>query len=623
MNKKTYFFQSEIKQLLNLMINSLYSNKEIFLRELISNSCDALDKLKFYYLNFNNLSNDIEYCIKISIDDNILTISDNGIGMTKDEVISNLGTIAKSGTKEFLKNFGSKLGNSESNIIGQFGVGFYSSFMVSNKVLVHTRSVKSKENNSILWESDGQGEYIISNKNKSFIGTDVILYIKDECKEYLNKDVIINIIKKYSNYVSFPIKYKILDKGRDFVWKKINVSDALWTKSKNSISDKEYIEFYKSLVSNLGSPLIWSHNKVEGKNEYVSLLYIPDTAPWNIWNRDEYKNGVKLYIRKVFIMEGISKIIPFYLRFVQGIIDSNYLSLNVSREILQENNFINKLHLSITKIVLKMLIKLSKDIIKYNIFWKSFGNIFKEGLAEDESNRYYISLLLRFSTTFYDNKNEYTSLEDYLNRMSIGQDKIYYIISDNYLSCINSPHLEVYKKKKIEVLLMYEKIDEWMMVYLNDFKGIKLVSVNKNDFNDNKIISLNKSNLYSLNKDCFSNLIKRIKFVLGDLIKDVKLTDKLDSYPVVVTTSSGEMSTQMLKLLTSVGKKVPKIKYLLEINCNHMLIKYINNIIDDNLFKKWIYYLYYQALLIEMNTLENPVEFINLSNELISKFLIK
>ncbi len=629
MNKKTYFFQSEIKQLLNLMINSLYSNKEIFLRELISNSSDAINKLKFYYLSLKNKKDiilDTNYHIRIYTEKNSLIISDNGIGMTENEIIDNLGTIAKSGTKNFIKNLDSISNkNINSDIIGQFGVGFYSSFMVSDKVIVHSRSVKENNiNNSVLWISDGHGKYTVYKKSKDSIGTDIILYIKESCKEFLNESKICDIIIKYSNHINIPIEYKLFNnKKKDFLWKKINVAEALWTKNKLEISKKEYKDFYYSLTNNLGNPIAWSHNKVEGKNEYISLLYIPDISPWNIWNRDEYKNGIKLYVCRVFVMEGIKKIIPFYLRFIQGIIDVNFLSLNISREILQDDIFINKLKISITNRILKILNNLSINKNKYNIFWKEFGNVLKEGLAEDELNRYKITLLLRFCSTYYDNEKKYVSLEEYINRMYHGQDKIYYIVSDNYISAINSPHLEIYKKKNIEVLLMFNRIDEWMMMYLLDFKGIKFFSINKNNEGINNIITLNNSKFLDINKNIFVNLVNSIKLTLGEFIKDVKLTDKLENFPVVLTTSSSEMSTQMSKLLSSVGKKVPNIKYIFEINIKHILIKYINNIKDKNLLKKWINYLYYQALLIETNSLDNPVEFINLSNKLISKLIIK
>ncbi len=628
MKKETYVFKSEIKELLNIMINSLYSNKEIFLRELISNSSDAIDKIKFYNINNknNNVNNfDDDYFIKIYIDGNNLVISDNGIGMTKKELINNLGKIAKSGTKEFLDKYVNlKEENKNNNMIGQFGVGFYSSFMVSNKVIVHTKSIIDIKNDGYLWSSYGQGKYNIIKKKKNNIGTDIILNIKDSCKEFLDYSNIEKIVVKYSNYINIPIKIKYFDKNKNkYIFKKINKSEALWIKNKKDISKKEYIDFYNSLTNNLGNPLIWSHNKIEGKNNYISLIYIPSISPWNIWNRDEYKNGIKIYINRIFIMEGITKIVPFYLRFIQGIIDTSDLSLNVSREILQDNNFINILRVSITNKVINILDKLSLDKNKYFIFWKEFGNIFKEGLAEDEVNRYKISLLLRFCSTYYSSKDKYVSLEDYINRMLPGQDKIFYIISDNYSSSFNSPHLEIYRKKNIEVLLMFNRIDEWMMSYLNDFKGIKFYSINKSDINSNSII-LDKSKVINNNDNNLSNFLSRVKNILSKHnIKDVILTEKLDNFPVVVTTSSNEISTQMSKLLSSIGKSVPNVKYLLEINPNHILIKYISIIKDTSLFKEWINYLFYQAILIETNSLNNPTKFINIINNILCKLIVK
>ncbi len=622
MNKNIYKFKSEIKQLLNIMINSLYSKKEIFLRELISNSSDAIDKLRFYCINKKYEDKFIKnFNIKIFIKNGNLVISDNGIGMSRKELIDNLGNIAKSGTKDFLNKYLNKE-KKNLDLIGQFGVGFYSSFMVSDEVLVYTKSII--DNKSWLWSSNGQGEYSIIEYKKKNIGTKIVLKIKESCKDFLDIDKITKIIVKYSNHINVPIKCKYFSKEYNkYIWKQINDSDALWIKDKFSISDKSYIKFYHFLTNNLGDPLIWSHNKIEGKNEYIILLYIPNISPWNIWNRDEYKNGIGLYINRIFIKKGIKKIVPYYLRFVQGILDTSDLSLNISREILQDNSFIDVLRISLTSRILKMLSKLSENKDKYFIFWKEFGNIFKEGLAEDENNRYLISLLLRFCSTYYNKETKLVSLEEYLNRMLPGQDSIYYIVSDNFLSALNSPHLEIYRKKNIEVLLMFNRIDEWMMSYLLDFKNIKFVSINKDNIVSNSIITLdNKKNIYSIDKRN-SNFLIRVKEILNNNIKEVRFTDKLDIYPVMVTTSANEISTQMSKLLSSIGKNVPKVKYLFEINPNHILIKYIINISDNCLFKKWIYYLYYQAILIETNSLDNSIKFINTINNLLSKLILK
>ncbi len=625
MKKKQFFFKSEIKQLLKLMINSLYSNKEIFLRELISNSSDAIDKLRFYLVNKNNdMKINSNFRIRLFIDNNKLIVRDNGIGMTYEEIISSLGTIAKSGTKEFIKNLNLNKNNKNNNLIGKFGVGFYSSFIVANKVKVHTRSIlENNSKNSLLWSSKGDGKFTIKNLCKDSFGTDVILYIKDECKNFLNESKLYEIINKYSSYIDIPIEYKKFDeKSKLYIWKKINNFSAIWLKNKNNITDKEYKSFYSYLTNNLGNPLIWSHNKVEGINSYISLLYIPDTSPWNILNRDDYKNNIKLYIKKVFIMDNINNIIPTYFRFIQGLIDIDNLSLNISREILQENECLKKISISLTNRIFKMLNNLTTDTVKYKIFWKNFGNILKEGLVDSNIDKFNIINLLRFYSSKSDDES-LISLQNYIDNMKVGQDKIFYLTSDNYFTAKNSPHLEIYNKNNIEVLFLIDKIDEWMMSYLTDFKGIQFVAINKNNINNFNSILINENKVIHIDKKEYNLFFNRIKDVLKDLIKDVRITNNLDKFPVVLITDSNDMSTQMLKLLQSVGKDVPKIKYFFDINVNHILIKYIEKIKDNNSFEKWIYFLYYQALLIESNSLENPVEFINLINELLCNFIFK
>ncbi len=630
--KEKYNFQSEIKQLLHLMINSLYSNKEIFLRELISNAYDAIDKLKFYLLTNKHPFSDKEINFRIKIyvnkENNTLVVSDNGIGMKKSEVIKNLGIIAQSGAKKFLKKtFNNKI-NYNNNIIGQFGVGFYSVFMVSNKVKVKTKSIYELSNNGILWQSNGKGTYYVEEILKSKYGTDIELYIKDECKDYLNEDNIINIIKKYSNYINIPIEYKFFDKkSNKFNWKRINSTEVFWSKNKSSISNEEYKNFYRSLTNNsLGFPLTWIHNKVEGEKEYISILYVPDTSPWEIWNREDYKSGIKIYVRKVYIMDDMKKIIPIYLRFIQGIVDFNDLSLNVSREVIQNDTYISKVSVNLTKKILQMLDKLSLNKDKYTCFWKNFGFILKEGVAEDVSNKYIISTLLRFHSTNSKDCNDYISLQEYLDRMSVGQSSIYYITADNFNIAKSSPHLEYYKKQKIEVLLLCDKIDEWMLIYLTEFKDIKFVCISKSNINCNNNTILNNSNKIlnvNLKNDISLNFISRVKDVLGDLVKDVKLTNRLEKFPSILTVESNDMSTQMVKLLIAAGKEVPKVKYLFEINSEHLLVKYILNLSDNLKFKEWITFLFYQSYLIENNSLENPVDFINLVNDLMLNLVIK
>ncbi len=623
--KKKFVFKSEVNELLNLVINSLYSNKEIFLRELISNASDAIDKLRFYLIsNSKDIKFNDDFYIRLFIKGDKLIIRDNGIGMKYSEVINNLGTIAKSGTKEFLNNISNDK-NINKDLIGKFGVGFYSSFIVANKVKVHTKSIFEKNSkNSILWSSKGNGKFFIKKLYKKNNGTDIILYIKDSCKEFLNKDNLISIINKYSNYVDFPIEYKIFDKDKKkYIWKKINLYNAIWLKNKNDLTDEDYKKFYHNLTNNLGNPLIWSHNIVEGSQNYISLLYIPDTSPWNIWNRDEYKNCLKLYVNRIFIMDDIKNLIPYCFRFIQGVLDTNDLPLNISREILQDNIILKKIRVSLTNRIFKMLLNLSLDDKKYIIFWKQFGIILKEGLADNDIDKYKISSLLRFNSSKFD-ENIFISLEDYISRMKIGQDKIFYITSENYISSKNSPHLELYIKNDIEVLFMIDKIDEWMMNYLNDFKGINFCSINKNNLNnlDNILVTnKNKSELITVLDDDIKLFINRIKNILSEDVKDVRVTNRIEKFPVVLLTDSNDMSTQMLKLLRSTGKDIPKIKYYFDININHILIKYIKNINDENLFKKWIKFMYYQAYLIESNSLEDSVSFISNINDLFSNFI--
>ncbi len=642
MSKKKYEFQSEVNQLLDLMINSLYSNKEIFLRELISNASDAIDKLKFYLLTNKHPSlKDFFYEIKIYVDriKKTLTISDNGIGMLEKEVIENLGTIAKSGAKDFLQknvNNITKKNKDTLNIIGQFGVGFYSSFMVADKVKVYTRSIyESEKDNAILWESTGQSNFTVNFYKKDNYGTDVVLYIKDNCHKFLDVEYLKNIIVKYSNYVSTPIKIKSFNKKENkYIWEQINTTEVFWSRTKADILEKEYIDFYKVLTNNsLGNPLTWIHNKVEGKYDYISIFYIPDISPWEIWNRDEYKSGVKIYVRKIYIMDDNKKILPAYLRFVQGLIDFSDIPLNVSREIVQDNDVVSKISLSITKKILNMLNNLSLDKKKYDCFWKNFGSILKEGIAEDINNKDLIALLLRFNSTYSKDVYDYISLQEYLDRMKPGQDKIYYITADSYIIAKNSPHLESYNKRNIEVLLLCDKIDEWMLMYLISFKDINFACISKDNTNsiNNTSASVIKSdiqnnvhssNLVNNKSNIPSSFIIRVKDVLGDLVEDVRVTNRLEKFPVVLVSNSNQMSSQMVKLLVAAGRNVPKIKYFFDINLEHILIKYINSITDNVLFHKWIKFLFYQSYLIENNSLENPIDFVNKINDLMLSLII-
>lgn len=619
--KKTYEFQSEVKELLQLMIHSLYSNKEIFLRELVSNASDAIDRLKFKTISENNLyKNNLEYKIRISIDkkNRILKIRDNGIGMTYDEIVHNLGTIAKSGTKNFLESLKNEQ-KKNNKLIGKFGVGFYSSFIVSDKVEVRTKSANLSNNQGILWKSDGKGEYNIEETKKTHNGTEIILYLKENQDEFLNEENIESIVNKYSNYIETPIEIKTENKEKNiYYWKKINKTIALWIKNKNEIQEKEYKEFYKNLFYDSMDPLIWTHNKVEGKQEYISLIYIPNKAPFDLWNQNN-KSGLKIYINRIFIMDDVKQFIPNYLRFVKGLIDSKDLSLNISREILQNNNSINILKNSITKNILKLLEKTANNSPeKYQIFWKEFGLVFKEGIAEDQNNKEIIIKLLRFASTRNDNDIQNVSLEEYVKNMEEKQKEIFYISADNYISAKNSPHLEIYYEKKIEVLLLYDRIDEWVVNYLPKFNGKSFQAINKSNKLSNDLFKKNKKEIQEIDKK-FEPFIKKVKKILKDKVNQVKLTFYLKNTPVIVTTETNDMTTQMAKLFESIGQSVPKVKYNFEINPKHELIKKVIKIEDEKLFSKWVKMLFDQALFIEKGTLDNPSEFINRINNLFLK----
>ncbi|XRX43325.1 MAG: molecular chaperone HtpG [Buchnera aphidicola (Tetraneura sorini)] len=621
MNKKeNYKFQSESKQLLNLMINSLYSNKEIFFRELISNAADAIEKLHFLSISNSKLyENDSKTKIQITVSktNKSITISDNGIGMTKQEVIENLGTIAKSGTKNFLKSI-NKIAEKENNqLIGKFGVGFYSSFIVSKKVIIRTRKANISTKNGVIWESEGKGEFTVNDCIKKNRGTSVTLYLKENETSFLESQKIKNIINKYTDHISIPIEIQKYDKkNKIYSWKKINTATSLWTLKKSEISDEDYKNFYKEITNDIHEPISWIHNRVEGKLEYINLLYIPSKAPWDIWNK-ENKSGLKLYVKKIFIMEEIKQFLPNYLRFVKGIIDTNDLPLNVSREILQENKIIKILKKSITKKILKNLQNLEKtNPEKYITFWNEFGSVFKEGPAEDTENKEIISNLLKFSSISTKNNNKKISLQNYLNNMIEQQEKIFYITADSYDSAYDNPHLELFKKKGIDVLILTDRIDEWMMNYLTEFQGKKFQSVSISDSSINKLTEENKKDNININDNDSLKFIKKIKEILGTKVKDVRLTYRLTETPSIVLTESNEMSTQMQKLFLAAGQNVNPIKYILEINPNHKLIKKIKSIKDDKLFKNWVELLLEQALLAERGNLENPNNFIKLMNNL-------
>lgn len=619
--QETRGFQSEVKQLLQLMIHSLYSNKEIFLRELISNASDAADKLRFRALSKPELyENDGELRVRISADKDqgTLTISDNGIGMSREEVIDNLGTIAKSGTKAFLKSLGTDQAK-DSQMIGQFGVGFYSAFIVADKVTVRSRAAGAPADEGVFWESAGEGEYTIADIEKAERGTEITLHLRDDEKEFLDNWRLRSVISKYSDHIALPVE--IEDKNEEdgtVTWEKINQAKALWTRSKSEISDEEYVEFYKHISHDYADPLTWTHNRVEGKQEYTSLLYVPSQAPFDLWNRDQ-QHGLKLYVQRVFIMDDAEQFMPNYLRFIRGVLDSNDLPLNVSREILQDSALTRSLRSALTKRVLQMLEKLAKtDAEKYQTFWQQFGLVMKEGPAEDMANGETIAKLLRFATTQTDSSVQNVSLEDYVSRMVEGQDKIYYITADSYAAAKGSPHLELFRKKGIEVLLLSDRIDEWMMNYLSEFDGKQFQSVSKADESLDKLADENKAEQEEADKQ-LAPFVERVKSFLGERVKDVKLTHRLTDTPAIVTTNADEMSTQMAKLFAAAGQAAPEVKYNFELNPAHPLVKKASEVSDESVFADWVDVLLDQALLAERGTLEDPNLFIRKINELLLK----
>ncbi|HEH9709564.1 TPA: molecular chaperone HtpG [Pasteurella multocida] len=624
-NQETRGFQSEVKQLLQLMIHSLYSNKEIFLRELISNASDAADKLRFKALSAPELyegDGDLKVRIRFDEEKGTLTISDNGIGMTRDEVIDHLGTIAKSGTKEFLSALGQDQAK-DSQLIGQFGVGFYSAFIVADKVTVKTRAAGVSPDKAVLWESAGEGEYSVADIDKKERGTEITLHLREDEKAFLNDWRLREIIGKYSDHIGLPVEIltkEYDDEGKEtgIKWEKINKAQALWTRAKNEISEEEYQKFYKHLSHDFTDPLLWAHNKVEGNQEYTSLLYVPAKAPWDLFNR-EHKHGLKLYVQRVFIMDDAQVFMTNYLRFMRGLLDSNDLPLNVSREILQDNKVTSALRKALTKRALQMLEKLAKDDAeKYQRFWQEFGLVLKEGPAEDFANKETIAKLLRFASTHNDSSQQSVSLEDYVARMKEGQKAIYYITADTYVAAKNSPHLELFNKKGIEVLLLSDRIDEWMLSYLTEFDGKPLQTISKADLDLGDLADKEEDSQKAQDEQ-YASFVERVKTLLGERVKEVRLTHRLTDTPAVVSTGDDQMTTQMAKLFAAAGQAMPEVKYTFELNPEHGLVQKVAEIADEQQFADWIELLLEQAMLAERGSLENPVAFIKRMNTLLSK----
>ena len=624
-NQETRGFQSEVKQLLHLMIHSLYSNKEIFLRELISNASDAADKLRFKALSAPELyegDGDLKVRISFDADKGTLTISDNGIGMTREQAIDHLGTIAKSGTKEFLTALGSDQAK-DSQLIGQFGVGFYSSFIVADKVTVRTRAAGESADKGVLWESVGEGEYSVADIEKKERGTEITLHLREDEKEFLNEWRLREIIGKYSDHIGLPVEIlakEYDDEGKEtgVKWEKINKAQALWTRAKGDISDEEYKEFYKHISHDFADPLLWQHNKVEGNQEYTSLLYVPSKAPWDLFNREQ-KHGLKLYVQRVFIMDDAEVFMPNYLRFMRGLLDSNDLPLNVSREILQDNKTTAALRKALTKRSLQMLEKLATDDAEqYQTFWKEFGLVLKEGVAEDFANKEQIAKLYRFASSKTDSSAQTVSFEDYIGRMKEGQKAIYYITADSYTAAKNSPHLELFNKKDIEVLLLSDRIDEWMLSYLTEFDGKPLQPISKADLDLGELADKDEAEQKAKDEE-FGSFVERVKTLLGERVKDVRLTHRLTDTPAVVSTDNSEMTTQMAKLFAAAGQPVPEVKYTFELNPEHSLVKKVSDIADESEFADWVELLLEQAMLSERGTLENPTAFVKRMNALLAK----
>ena len=661
--KETHGFQTEVKQLLQLMIHSLYSNKEIFLRELISNASDAADKLRFLALdNPELMENDQDLRIKVTFDSDkgTVTISDNGIGMSKDEVMDNLGTIAKSGTARFLDNMSGDQ-KQDSQLIGQFGVGFYSVFIVAEYVDVYTRKAGVKSSEAVHWHSAGEGEFDICATDKADRGTEIVLKLREDSKEFANDWKLRSVINKYSDHIALPIEMqkiqtddsefnqiddeaetaedgdttdaKTKDQAEDKTddktddkpkaapkepeFEKINQATALWTRSKTEIKDEDYVEFYKHVSHDFEEPLQWAHNKVEGKLEYTSLLFVPKRAPYDLYNRDMPK-GLKLYVQRVFIMDEAEQFLPMYLRFIKGVIDSNDLSLNVSREILQKDKQVESMKAAVTKRVLDMLTKLAdNDAEKYQTFWEAFGSVLKEGPAEDTSNKEKIASLLRFSSSLTGDAKQNVSLNDYIGRMKADQTKIYYIIGESFTAAKNSPHLEIFRKKGIEVLLLADRIDEWMMNYMHEFDGKHMQNLSKTNLDDENLLDEEEKKQQEVVAEESKDLVERLKKALEAEVSEVKVTHRLTESPACLVLNSFDMGVQMREIMKAAGQAIPDTKPILEINPNHPLIAQLDKENQEDRFHDLASIVFDQASLAEGGSLKDPADYVRRINKLL------
>ena len=624
-HKETMEFQAEVSQVLNLVIRSLYSNKEIFLRELISNASDAAEKLRFEALSDDALyEDDPNLRIRVWTDKEAgtLTVSDNGIGMTRQEVMDTIGTIASSGTRKFLENLSGDAAQ-DSQLIGQFGVGFYSAFIVADKVTLTTRRAGMEPEHGVRWESTGEGSYSIETVEKTGRGTEVTLHLREEDKEFLDGWRLRQIINKFSDHLAIPIEMPKEavgedeeDKDKETEWEQVNKGVALWMRSKSEISDEEYKDFYKSISHDFEEPLAWVHNKVEGNNEYTSLLYIPSKAPFDLWDREQ-KHGVKLYVRRVFIMDEADKLMPHYLRFVKGVVDSDDLPLNVSRELLQHNRKIDTIRSANVKRILGLLEKMAKnEAEKYQTFWTEFGKVLKEGPAEDFANKERVAGLFRFATTKSDGDEQTVSLDEYIERMAEKQEKIYYITAESLAAARNSPHLEIFKKKDIEVLLMTDRVDEWLMSHLYEYKGKSFQSVAKGQLDLGELEDKEEKEQLEKVAEEHKPLLERLKETLGEKVKEVRVSSRLVDSPACLVVDEYDMSQNLARVLKQLGQDAPMPTPIMEVNLEHPLVERLEQESKDDRFAELANLLYDQSLLAEGGQLDDPAGFVHRLNRL-------
>ena len=624
--KETLQFETEVAQLLRLMVHSLYSNKEIFLRELVSNASDACDKLRFEALSDSSLlrkNSELKIQVEFDKDSRAVTVRDNGIGMDREEVIQNIGTIARSGTREFLDQLTGDQSR-DSHLIGQFGVGFYSAFIVADKVTLTTLKAGMEPDQAVRWESEGTGSYTLENVKRARYGTEVVLHLKEEEDELLNPWRLRAIITKYSDHVPLPIEMRELnDKGEPTgSWETVNKASALWARAKTEISDEEYTEFYKHVSHDFSEPLAWVHNRVEGKTEYISLLYIPKNAPFDLFDPNP-AHGVKLYVQRVFIMDDAEKLLPRYLRFVRGVIDSNDLPLNISREILQDNKIIDSIRSGSVKKILGLLESMAKnETEKYRDFWSAFGKVLKEGPGEDIANREKISGLLRFASTHGEGEAQEVSLEDYLARMKPEQDKIYYITADSYAAAKNSPHLEIFRDKEIEVLLLMDRVDEWLMSHLSEYQEKHFASIAKGDLDLGGISSKEDKREQEKKEEEAKKLVQQIEEALQDKVEAVRVSQRLTTSPACIVLNEHDMALYMQHLMKQAGHELPSSKPVLEINPGHALVKRMKEEQAEDRFMDWAKILLDQAILAEGGQLEDPAGFVSRLNRLISEIAV-